>query len=51
MGPARPIKRRFSERVAEQLMEIAWWDWPRLVLEERFEELNDLETFLDKYGR
>jgi phosphonate metabolism protein (transferase hexapeptide repeat family) len=49
--PARPMRRRFSERVAEQLIEIAWWDWSRLVLEERFEELNDLESFLEKYGR
>ncbi|MGE0058688.1 MAG: acetyltransferase [Dehalococcoidia bacterium] len=49
--PARPMWPRFSKRVAEQLLEIAWWDWPRQLLEERFEELNDLESFLEKYGR
>jgi len=48
--PARPIKRRFSKEVAEQLLEIAWWDWPREKLEAHFEELNDLETFLKKHG-
>lgn len=47
--PARPIKKRFSQEVIDTLMDIAWWDWPREVLEERFFELNDLETFIQKY--
>jgi len=48
--PARPLRMRFSERIAAKLLAIAWWDWPREPLEERFEELNDLESFLEKYG-
>jgi phosphonate metabolism protein (transferase hexapeptide repeat family) len=48
--PARPLRPRFPTDVAEKLLAIAWWAWPREVLEERFEELNDLATFLRKYG-
>lgn len=47
--PARPIRERFPAEVARALMEIAWWDWPRETLEERFADFNDLETFLGKW--
>jgi virginiamycin A acetyltransferase len=26
-SPAKPIRRRFSDRVCQQLVEIAWWNW------------------------
>lgn len=26
--PARPIRKRFSDEVIAQLLEIKWWDWP-----------------------
>ncbi|GCC46425.1 hypothetical protein chiPu_0030488, partial [Chiloscyllium punctatum] len=26
-NPARPVKRRFSEDVADRLAALAWWDW------------------------
>lgn len=48
--PARPIRERFPQAVAARLAAIAWWDWPRDVLEERFLELNDLDAFLARYG-
>ena len=48
--PARPIKQRFPDHVAAKLLDIAWWDWDRETLEERFEELLDLESFLKKYA-
>jgi phosphonate metabolism protein (transferase hexapeptide repeat family) len=48
--PARPIRRRFPESVAAQLIAVAWWDWPRELLEERFAEFNDLDRFLTNYG-
>lgn len=44
--PAKPIKRRFNERISARLLEIAWWDWPREMLKERLQELNDVETFI-----
>jgi phosphonate metabolism protein (transferase hexapeptide repeat family) len=48
--PARPLRLRFAEDVIEKLQRIAWWDWPRELLEQRFEDLNDLPSFLEKYG-
>lgn len=48
--PARPIRERFPAGIARALLEIAWWDWPRELLEERFADFNDLETFLRKWG-
>lgn len=47
--PAKPIRRRFSPEITVQLMEIAWWEWPRYILEERFEDLNNVEGFIEKY--
>ncbi|OCT12238.1 acetyltransferase [Paenibacillus pectinilyticus] len=47
---ARPIKARFPKEICEALLQIAWWDWPREWLEERFHELNDVNAFVKKYG-
>ncbi|MCZ8515193.1 DapH/DapD/GlmU-related protein [Paenibacillus filicis] len=47
---AKPIKTRFSREIADRLLEIAWWDWPRETLQERFHELNDIYGFIKKYG-
>nr|WP_263324508.1 DapH/DapD/GlmU-related protein [Neobacillus sp. Marseille-Q6967] len=49
--PAKLIKDRFSREIADKLQQIAWWNWPRNIIEERFYEFNDLETFLKKYGQ
>src|SRR5262249_51708999 len=38
--PARVIRARFSAETASSLLKIAWWDWPREMLEERFQDLN-----------
>ena len=48
--PAKVIRERFPRKVASQLQAIAWWDWPREVLEDRFADLNDLDRFLERYG-
>ena len=48
--PAKPIRERFPREVADQLLAIAWWDWTREELEERFDELNDLPSFLARFG-
>jgi phosphonate metabolism protein (transferase hexapeptide repeat family) len=48
--PARLIRRRFPEPIAERLLRSAWWDWDRQTLEERFGELNDVERFVERYG-
>src|SRR6516164_2077527 len=50
-NPARPIKRRFSEQIADRLARLAWWDWTHDALRSAlpdFRKLN-VEEFLDKY--
>ncbi|MGC4190887.1 MAG: hypothetical protein QM589_06960 [Thermomicrobiales bacterium] len=47
--PAKPIRDRFPRKVAARLQRIAWWDWSRAELESRFDDLLDLDTFLEKY--
>ena len=46
---AKVIKQRFEDAVIEQLLQSQWWNWDRVTLESRFEDLLDLETFLHKY--
>ena len=48
--PARVVKFRFPAPVVEQLQAIAWWDWDRSTLVERFNDLLDLDGFIAKYG-
>jgi hypothetical protein len=36
--------------VIEKLLASQWWEWDRATLEERFEDLLHLETFLNKYS-
>jgi hypothetical protein len=50
-NPARPIKRRFSEIVADRLTELAWWDWDHEALRRALPDFRHLpvEEFLDKY--
>ncbi len=48
--PARTIRPRFKENVAEQLERIAWWNWSRAELEARFLDFRDMPSFLEKYG-
>lgn len=48
--PARPIRRRFPEMIAARLLAIAWWDWDRATLEARFDDLRDVERFIERYS-
>ncbi|MDD9266746.1 DapH/DapD/GlmU-related protein [Paenibacillus sp. GCM10023248] len=48
--PSRPLKKRFSQEIIDRLLAIAWWDWPRDLLETRFHELNDVAAFIKQYG-
>ncbi|MEM7800426.1 MAG: acetyltransferase [Chloroflexota bacterium] len=48
--PAKPIRMRFSDSIITKLMDIAWWNWNREALETRFDDLLDLESFLEKYS-
>lgn len=49
--PARLVRPRFAEGIAERLQQLAWWDWP---LERLFEAIPDMqalpiEAFLKKW--
>jgi len=50
-NPARPVRRRFSEEVAERLVQLAWWDWDHAALRMALPDFRKLtiEEFLDKY--
>ena len=50
-NPARPIKRRFSEAIADRLARLAWWDWEHDALRAALPDFRKLaiEDFLDTY--
>lgn len=48
--PAKVIKKRFPKDFVHHLLDIAWWDWDRETLVERFDELLDTCKFIEKYG-
>lgn len=49
--PAKVLKDRFPESIKEKLADIAWWNWTRQELEERYEDLRlPIEAFVEKWG-
>lgn len=49
--PGHLIKERFPRDVAAAMQRIAWWDWDRATLKERFDDIaGDAEAFVRKYG-
>jgi phosphonate metabolism protein (transferase hexapeptide repeat family) len=50
-NPARSIRRRFPEAIADRLMTLAWWDWDHETLRKALPDFRHLapEVFLDKY--
>jgi phosphonate metabolism protein (transferase hexapeptide repeat family) len=51
-NPARPIRDRFPNAVAERLMALAWWDWEHARLRGALEDFRTLsvEAFLERHG-
>lgn len=51
--PAKPIKRRFPEALAERLMELQWWNWDHEELGATLADMRamNVEAFVEKYGR
>jgi len=49
--PARPIRQRFPEPIADRLMALGWWDWSHEKLHEALPDFRTLpiEAFLEKY--
>jgi phosphonate metabolism protein (transferase hexapeptide repeat family) len=52
-NPARVIRQRFPDDIAERLQALAWWDWSHEKLREVLPDFRRLpiEGFLDKYER
>jgi hypothetical protein len=50
-NPARAIRRRFSEQIADRLAQLAWWDWHHEALRQALPDFRklDIEEFLGKY--
>lgn len=52
-NPARVIKKRFSDKIIEQLLRIEWWDWPEDKIrrnQQFFATDFSKEPFLDIYS-
>lgn len=49
--PAKPIRRRFPEDIAQALETLAWWDWPQGKVQAALEDFRRLEVnaFIEKY--
>ncbi|WP_407051470.1 chloramphenicol acetyltransferase [Methyloraptor flagellatus] len=50
--PAKPVKRRFPEPIAERIQALGWWDWSHDRLRAALPDIRalDIEAFLEKYG-
>jgi len=50
--PAKSIRMRFPEPIAERLQALAWWDWPHGRLQAALADFRDLpvELFIEKHG-
>ncbi len=48
---AKPIKERFSRKVAKDLEKLAWWDWDHVSLRKALHDFRSLavEAFIEKY--
>lgn len=51
-NPARPIRERFPEAIAERLIALGWWDWDHERLRAALQDFRSLtvEAFLDRHG-
>jgi hypothetical protein len=50
-NPAKVIRLRFSEKIVEQLLRIAWWDWTaEEVIERRELFYGSVEAFVERFG-
>ena len=50
-NPAKPIRQRFPDRIADRLIAMAWWDWRHDQLRDALPDFKNLsiEAFLEKY--
>ena len=48
--PAKPIRKRFPDETIAKLQAIAWWDWDHETLKARFEDLLNVEQFVERWS-
>lgn len=50
-NPARPIRARFPDAIAQRLVALAWWDWDHAALRAALDDFRSLsvEAFLDRH--
>ena len=50
--PARLLRPRFPDQIAERLLALAWWDWSHDLLRQALPDFRSLgaEAFLERYG-
>ncbi|NDH27317.1 MAG: chloramphenicol acetyltransferase, partial [Rhodobacteraceae bacterium] len=50
--PAKPLRQRFDDTIAERLIDLAWWDWSHEKLGQAVPDFRNLpiEAFLEKYA-
>ena len=50
-NPARPIRKRFADDIAQRLQALAWWDWDHERLRQALPDFRSMsvEAFLAKY--
>jgi phosphonate metabolism protein (transferase hexapeptide repeat family) len=51
-NPARPIRPRFPAEIADQLLQLAWWDWSHEALQAALPDFRTLpiDAFLARYA-
>jgi phosphonate metabolism protein (transferase hexapeptide repeat family) len=48
--PAHPLRSRFSDSVIGRILGSRWWEWTRPQLQDRWQDLCSLPTFLERYA-
>lgn len=48
--PARVIEYRFEQPLRDQILALAWWDWPDDVITERASEFTDPAALVNRYS-
>ena len=48
--PAKPIRQRFSAETIETLLRSAWWNWDHVTIQERFDDLLEIDRFVERHG-
>lgn len=49
-SPAKVIKYRFDEKIREDLLNIAWWEWDHQKVLDSIDEFGDLKSFIKRYS-